>query len=333
MLAPFRIFATGWMIFVLVVQAYAANPDAMVWIPGGEFTMGSTAFADSKPLHRVRVDGFWMDKTEVTNAQFAKFVEATGYLTVAERTPSPEDFPGVPPEGLIPGSLVFSRPAGEVTLDNYLQWWSFVPGANWRHPEGPGSSIAKRPDEPVVHVAFVDAVAYAKWAGKRLPTEAEWEYASRGGLDGKPYAWGEEFKPKGRFQANTFQGHFPDKNTGEDGFITAAPVASFSPNGYGLHDMSGNVWEWCSDWYRPAWGLTQKPNDVTVNPQGPDASYDPAEPGVKKHVTKGGSFLCTGQYCVRYMPGGRGKSESMTGLNNLGFRCVKSAPTRESSKP
>jgi formylglycine-generating enzyme required for sulfatase activity len=313
---------------VICVTAFGApdGPEGMVWIPGGEFTMGSEHFPDSQPLHRVKVDGFWMDRTEVTNAQFAKFVEATGYVTVAERTPTPEDFPGVPTEDLVPGSLVFAQPTQAVGLDNFLQWWSFVPGANWRHPEGPDSSIAERMDEPVVQIAFEDAEAYAKWAGKRLPTEAEWEFAARGGLDGEPYVWGGEFNPGGKFLANTFQGHFPDNNTKADGFAAAAPAGSFSPNGYGLADMAGNVWEWCADWYRPAWGITEKPDTLRVNPQGPDSSFDPNEPGVKKRVQKGGSFLCTDQYCSRYMPGGRGKGEVMTSSNHVGFRCVKDAP-------
>ena len=310
-----------------VAVAFAADvPEGMAWIPGGEFTMGSRHFPDAQPLHRVKVDGFWMDKTEITNAQFAKFVEATGYVTIAERTPKPEDFPGVPADGLIPGGVVFAPPAHGVPLDNYLQWWSFVPGANWRHPEGPKSSIDKRMNEPVVQIAWPDAVAYAEWAGKRLPTEAEWEFAARGGLDAKPYAWGDDFQTDGKFQANTFQGHFPDRNTVADGFSAAAPVASYPPNDYGLYDMAGNVWEWCSDWYQPAWGLTMKPDGVLVNPKGPAASLDPAEPGVKKRVEKGGSFLCTDQYCSRYMPGGRGSGEAMTGTNHVGFRCVKDAP-------
>ncbi|MFV0338085.1 MAG: formylglycine-generating enzyme family protein [Chthoniobacterales bacterium] len=313
-------------------QSSAADPEDMVRIPGGEFTMGSTTFADSQPLHRVKVDAFWIDKTEVTNAQFAKFVKATNYVTVAERVPKPEDFPGVSPEGLVPGSLVFTPPDQSVALNNYGQWWAFVPGANWQHPEGPDSSIEKRGDEPVIHIAFEDAEAYAKWAGKRLPTEAEWEFAARGGLDAKPYVWGDDFTPDDKYMANTFQGHFPDKNTQADGFGTAAPVGSFPANGYGLYDMSGNVWEWCSDWYRPRWGL-QKFDGVMENPQGPDTSYDPDEPNVKKRVIKGGSFLCTDQYCTRYMPGGRGKGEIMTGLNNLGFRCAKDLSPNEKSKP
>ncbi len=323
-------FLFSILALTLVTTAATANPAGMVWIPAGEFTMGSEHFTDSQPLHRVKVDGFWIDRTEVTNAEFAEFVEATGYETVAERTPTPEDFPGVPPEGLIPGSIVFTPPSESVALDNAFNWWSFVPGANWRHPEGPDSSIEERMNEPVVQIAFPDAEAYAKWAGKRLPTEAEWEFAARGGLDSKPYVWGDEFQPDGKYFANTYQGHFPDENTAEDGFTAAAPVGSFPPNGYGLVDMAGNVWEWCSDWYQPAWGLTEKEVGVLENPQGPDSSFDPDEPTVKKRLQKGGSFLCTDQYCTRYMPGGRGKGEIMTGANHVGFRCVQdAAPTSE----
>lgn len=300
-------------------------PDGMVWIPGGEFWMGADEFPDAQPWHRVWVDGFWMDKTEVTNQQFATFVEATGYVTIAERTPRPEDFPGAPPENLVAGSVVFSPPAHPVRLHDHFQWWSYVDGANWKHPEGPKSTLAKRERDPVVHIAYEDALAYAKWVGKRLPTEAEFEYAQRGGLDRKPYAWGDELKPGGKFMANTFQGHFPDSNTKEDGYTSAAPVASFPPNGYGLYDMAGNVWEWTSDWYRHDYyrTLTAK-GTLPLNPQGPADSFDPSEPGVKKKVHKGGSFLCTDQYCARYIAGGRGKGEPDTGTNHLGFRLVRS---------
>jgi formylglycine-generating enzyme required for sulfatase activity len=306
----------------------AASPKGMVWVPGGEFHMGSDepAFRDARPLHRVRVDGFWMDATEVTNEQFAAFVQATGHVTIAERTPRAEDFPGAPAENLVAGSVVFVPPAGPVPLDTHFRWWAYVKGADWRHPEGPGSDLKGREKHPVVHVAWADAQAYAKWAGKRLPTEAEWEFAARGGLDRKPYAWGDEFQPGGKFMCNSFQGHFPDKNTGGDGFVGAAPVGSFPPNGYGLYDTAGNVWEWCSDWYRPDYfQRLAREAEVAVNPQGPPDSEDPAEPGVAKRVMKGGSYLCTDQYCSRYMPGGRGKGEPDTGTSHVGFRCVKSA--------
>ncbi len=301
-------------------------PKGMVWIPGGEFWMGAEDFPDAQPWHRVRVDGFWMDKTEVTNDQFAQFVKATKYVTVAERTPRAEDFPGALPENLMAGSVVFSPPGHPVRLDDHFQWWSYVKGANWRHPEGPQSGIKNRGNYPVVHIAYDDAQAFAKWAGKRLPTEAEFEFAQRGGLERKPFAWGEELNPGGEFMANTFQGHFPDKPTNEDGYERAAPVASFSPNNYGLYDMTGNVWEWTTDWYRPDYYRTlvmQSP--VARNPQGPADSLDPSEPGVKKKVHKGGSFLCTDQYCARYIAGSRGKGEPGTGSNHLGFRLVRDA--------
>jgi formylglycine-generating enzyme required for sulfatase activity len=301
-------------------------PEGMVWIPGGEFWMGADEFPDARPWHRVYVNGFWMDTTEVTNGQFAKFVKATGYVTVAERTPRAEDFPGAPPENLVAGSVVFTPPSHPVKLHDHFQWWSYVDGASWRHPEGPTSGIKDRGNHPVVDIAYEDAAAYAKWAGKRLPTEAEFEFAQRGGLDRKPYAWGDEFKPGGQFMANTFQGIFPNKNTKEDGYERAAPVASFPPNGYGLYDMAGNVWEWTSDWYRPDYYRTlAAQGPVASNPQGPADSFDPSEPGVKKKVHKGGSFLCTDQYCARYIAGGRGKGEPSTGTNHLGFRLVKSS--------
>ncbi len=311
-------------------------PEGMVWIPGGEFSMGANGtvgdvamcspatVGDTQPIHRVAVDGFWMDATEVTNAQFAKFVEATGYRTVAEIAPTKEEFPTAPPENLVAGSVVFTPPAGPVPLDNHFQWWSYVKGANWRHPEGPESSIKGRENFPVVQIAYPDALAYAAWAGKRLPTEAEWEFADRGGLTGKLYAWGDEFQPDGKFMANTWQGKFPVKDTGEDGFVGLAPVKSFPPNGYGLYDMAANVWEWCSDWYRPdTYEGHVAAGPLTKNPKGPDSSFDPSEPGAPKRVHRGGSFLCTDQYCTRYMVGTRGKGDPFTGTNHLGFRCVK----------
>jgi formylglycine-generating enzyme required for sulfatase activity len=300
----------------------------MVWIPAGEFWMGSDEpkFTDARPWHRVRLSGYWIDKNLVTNAQFARFVEATHYVTVAERKPKAEDFPNAPPEVLVPGSVVFTPPSHAVPLDNGIQWWSYVPGANWRHPQGPSSTIKGLANYPVVHIAYEDAEAYAKWAGKRLPTEAEFEYAERGGLDRAPYAWGKEFNPGGKFMANTFQGRFPEKDTGEDGHIGTSPVGSYQANGYGLYDMSGNVWEWTSDWYRPDYYKMLAANgEVAVNPKGPADSFDPSEPGVAKKVHRGGSFLCSDQYCSRYMPGGRGKGEPSTSTNHLGFRLVKDA--------
>jgi sulfatase modifying factor 1 len=312
-------------------------PAGMVWIPGGEFSMGSPVESDSlcsmpgmsrdaSPIHRVYVDGFWMDTTELTNEQFARFVKATGYVTIAERTPTAAEFPGAPPENLVAGSTVFTPTAEPVPLDNYYVWWRYQKGANWRHPEGPESNINGREHYPVVQIAYDDAVAYAKWAGKRLPTEAEWEFAARGGLTGKLYAWGDDFHSDGKAMANTYQGRFPVKDTGEDGFAGLAPVASFAPNGYGLYDVAGNAWEWVSDWYRPDYyGQLAAVGGVTRNPQGPESSLDPAEPREQKRVQRGGSFLCTDQYCSRYIVGTRGKGEISTGSNHLGVRLVKGA--------
>jgi formylglycine-generating enzyme required for sulfatase activity len=313
-----------------------AAPEGMVWIPGGEFSMGAEDppnmldgvgmqdTKDSQPVHRVSVGGFWMDATEVTNEQFARFVKTTGYRTVAEQTPRAEDFPGAPASSLVPGSVVFTPPGHAVPLTNFYQWWSDVTGASWRHPLGPKSSIAGEGRFPVVHVAYADALAYAQWAGKRLPTEAEWEFAARGGLTGQLFPWGDEFKQGGRWAANTHQGHFPDHDTGEDTFTGIAPVAQFPPNGYGLYDVGGNVWEWVSDWYRPDYyAELAAAAKVARDPVGPATAFDPSEPGVKKRVHRGGSFLCTDQYCSRYMVGTRGKGDVGTGTNHLGFRLVK----------
>ena len=315
--------------------AAASAPAGMAWVPGGEFLMGAQydptgndvcmrATYDSRPIHRVYVDGFYMDKTDVTNDDFARFVAATGYLTVAERTPRAEDFPGAPAGNLVAGSVVFTPPSAPVPLTNHLRWWSYIAGADWRHPRGPGSDIHGMGRYPVVQVAYEDAEAYAKWAGKRLPTEAEWEFAARGGLAGKVYAWGDVFRPGGRFMANTFQGQFPTEDTGADGYTGIAPVAQFPSNGYGLYDMAGNVWQWTSDWYRPDYyRQLAAAGGVARNPQGPDSSYDPSEPTQPKRVQRGGSFLCTDQYCSRFEVGTRGKGEVSTGTNHLGFRCIK----------
>jgi formylglycine-generating enzyme len=297
--------------------------EGMVWIPGGRFWMGTPHMEDAQPVHQVEVKGFWMDRTDVTNEEFARFVKATGYVTIAERPLDPKEFPNLAPDELAPGAAVFTPPPSPISLDNPLAWWKFVRGASWRHPLGPNSNITGREKYPVVQIAWADAEAYAKWAGKRLPTEAEWEFAARGGRDRQDYPWGNEFKPGGKWRANTFQGHFPDHNTAEDGYAGIAPVASFPPNDYGLYDMSGNVWQWVSDWYRPDYYAQLANNEVAINPQGPDNSFDPQEPGVAKRVQKGGSFLCTDQYCSRYMPGARGKGDPETGTNHLGFRCVR----------
>jgi formylglycine-generating enzyme required for sulfatase activity len=282
------------------------------------------------------VDGFWMDVTEVTNAQFAAFVRATGYKTIAERPVDWEELkkqvepgtPKPPDEKLLPGSLVFTPPGNPVDLRDYSQWWAWTTGADWRHPSGPASSIDRKDSLPVVQIAYLDAVAYSKWAGKRLPTEAEWEFAARGGLDGKVNVWGDE--PIDPTRANTWQGHFPDKNTGEDRFVRAAPVKSYAPNGYGLYDMAGNVWEWCSDLFRPDTYsrrvLELGPGGVAVNPTGPSKSLDPRNPlAPESHVHRGGSFLCHDSYCASYRPSARMACPPDTALEHLGFRCVMSA--------
>ncbi len=317
----------------------------MVWIPGGEFSMGAQdppdhddvgmkATLDSRPIHRVYVDGFYMDKTDVTNAQFAAFVAATHYITLAERKPRAEDFPGAPPENLVAGSVVFSPPNHAVPLNNHLQWWDYVHGANWRHPTGEGSDIRGKDDYPAVHIAYEDALAYANWDGKRLPTEAEWEFAARGGLAGKPYVWGDEFRPGGKWMANTHQGHFPDRDIGDDGHAGISAVAQYPANGYGLYDMAGNVWQWTSDWYRPDYYQElAAAGGVTRNPQGPGSSFDPQEPNQPKKVHRGGSFLCTDQYCSRYIVGTRGKGDPSTGTNHLGFRCVMTRAEYASQRP
>jgi formylglycine-generating enzyme required for sulfatase activity len=310
-------------------------PPGMVWIPGGDFSMGSTESSealcavpgvtrDALPVHRVQVKGFWMDATEVTNAAFAAFVKATGYVTVAEKKPRARDFPGVPAAKLVAGSIVFTPPDTPVALDDYRQWWRYQAGANWRHPEGAASNIAGKDKYPVVHVAYADAVAYAHWAGKRLPTEAEWEFAARGGLTGKLYPWGDELTPANLPQANTWQGRFPVSDAGVDGFKGLAPVASFAPNGYGLYDVAGNAWEWIADWYRDDYyRQLATAADVAHNPRGPLESRDPTEPGVLKRVQRGGSYLCTDQYCSRYMVGTRGKGEPDSSSNHIGMRLVK----------
>jgi formylglycine-generating enzyme required for sulfatase activity len=326
--------------FAATVPAASAAPGpapaGMVWIPGGEFSMGALdprgmehggheAMADARPIHRVHVDSFWMDATEVTNEEFARFVKATGYVTVAEKKPTREEFPTAPEANLVAGSVVFTPLPEPVPLDNHYRWWSYVKGASWRRPEGPSSDLRGREKHPVVHIAYEDAAAYAQWAGKRLPTEAEWEFAARGGLSGKLYPWGDELKPGGRFAANIYEGRFPvaGAERGEDGYVGLAPVKQYAPNAYGLYDVAGNAWEWVSDWYRPDYYATLARGGVARNPRGPDDSFDPAEPGERKRVHRGGSYLCTEQYCTRYMIGTRGKGEVRTGSNHVGFRCVQ----------
>jgi formylglycine-generating enzyme len=311
-------------------------PPGMVWIPGGEFTMGTDSdlgWPDEKPAHRVRVAGFFMDATEVTNVQFRRFVDATGYITTAEQTPDLDELmrqspPGTKPpakEDLVPGSLVFQMTKGPVDLRDFSQWWHWTPGANWKRPEGPGSNLDGRDEHPVVQVSWDDAVAFARWARKRLPTEAEWEFAARGGLDGKPYVWGDEAPGGGgNWQANIWQGEFPWKNTKEDGYERTAPAKSYAPNGYGLYDMAGNVWEWCSDWYDRELYRRRAGLGVIVNPRGPDSTIDPNCPSVPQRVQRGGSFLCSDSYCSRYRPSARHGCSPDTGMAHVGFRCVMS---------
>ena len=287
---------------------------SMIWIPGGDFVMGSNNFyREERPARAASVDGFWIDPHPVTNAEFAEFVAATGYRHLSERAPDPGVYPDADPALLVPGSLVFTKPAGPVGLRDYRAWWAYVPGANWRHPEGPDSRIADRMDHPVVHIAFEDAAAYAAWAGKELPTEAEWEFAARGGLDDATYAWGEEFAPGGQAMANTWQGRFPCENLAEDGYEGTSPVGAFPANGFGLHDMIGNVWEWTASAYGAASRSSEKPsccrakesNDHTAN-----------------RVVKGGSHLCAPNYCLRYRPAARQSQTLDTSTTHIGFRCV-----------
>jgi formylglycine-generating enzyme required for sulfatase activity len=295
-----------------------SDTTGMVWIAGGKFLMGADEFADSRPVHEVTVDDFYMDSHEVTNAQYARFVAATNYKTVAERPLNAADYPGVPTDKLVAGSAVFTPSITPVSLDNPLLWWTYVPGANWMHPDGAASSIKGKENYPVTHISYEDALAYAKWAGKRLPTEAEWEFAAQAGKGNHTYYWGDQLKPGNKWVANIYQGSFPDKNTKEDGYAGAAPVKSFPANAFGLYDLDGNVWEWCQDYYRPDYYS----KSVRSNPKGPADSYDPDEPGAVKRVQRGGSFLCSDDYCIRYKAGSRGKGEVTSGSNNLGFRCV-----------
>jgi formylglycine-generating enzyme required for sulfatase activity len=302
-------------------------PD-MVWIPGGTFRMGSEKhYPEERPVHRVTVDGFWMDKHPVTNERFARFVAATSQVTFAEIPPNPSDYPGALPEMLYAGSLVFFKPEGPVDRGNIGHWWQYARGADWRHPRGLDSSIEGLEHHPVVHVAFGDAEAFAKWEGKALPTEAEWEFAARGGLDGMAYAWGHEFTPGGRFIANTWQGEFPWKNLVEDGYEGTSPVDAFPANGYGVHDMIGNVWEWTTDWYVPRHeGDAPKACCVPRNPRGAKEteSYDPAQPEIRipRKVLKGGSHLCAPNYCRRYRPAARFPEPVDTSTSHVGFRCI-----------
>ena len=301
----------------------------MVWIPPGRYRMGSDDhYPEEAPAHWVEVEGFWMDPAPVTNAQFLKFVKATGYITVAEQPADPADYPGAPPERLRPASIVFVPPSGPVPLTDTHQWWHYVFGADWRHPEGPGSSIRGRDRHPVVHITAADAEAYARWAGKQLPSEREWEWAARGGLQDCEYAWGDELHPGGRAMANTWQGAFPHHNSRFDGYERTSPVGSFPANGFGLVDMIGNVWEWTRDWYRhghdPGQGLPEPGQCCAAAEQARLNSIDPhSEHGsTPRRVVKGGSYLCAPEYCRRYRPAARMAQGLDTSTSHLGFRCV-----------
>jgi formylglycine-generating enzyme len=307
----------------------SSPPGEMVWIPGGVFRMGSDKhYPEEQPVHRVRVEGFWIDRTPVTNREFRRFVAATGYVTFAEIAPDPKDYPGALPHMLKAGSLVFSPPRRAVDLRDWSQWWKFKFGANWRHPYGPANALSAFDEHPVVHIAFCDAEAYAKWAGKELPTEAEWEYAARGGLDGAEFAWGEEFAPQKKHMANTWQGEFPHENTRADGYARTSPVTAFPANGYGLYDMIGNTWEWTTDWYSAQHEPTARsPCCPSENPRGgsQEASYDSCQPSIRipRKVLKGGSHLCAPNYCRRYRPAARHAEPVDTSASHVGFRCIR----------
>jgi len=303
----------------------APSPD-MIWVPGGTFRMGSdNHYPEEAPAHNVTVAGFWMHRHAVTNAEFRRFVDASGYVTLAERPANVADYPGAKPEMLAPSSVMFKKPRGPVDLNNHYNWWTYVPGADWRHPKGPGSHIRALMNHPVVHVAFEDADAYAKWACKELPTEGEWEFAARGGLEGAEFAWGDAFMPNNKPMANTWQGEFPWQNLCEDGHEWTAPVASFPPNGYGLYEMTGNVWEWTTDWFQDH-SKIKKVCCALDNPRGcdPEQSYDPRTPDIHipRKVMKGGSYLCAPNYCRRYRPAARMAQPVDTSTCHLGFRCI-----------
>jgi formylglycine-generating enzyme required for sulfatase activity len=300
----------------------------MTWVPGGTFAMGSEDwYPEERPIHPVTVDGFWMDEHAVTVAEFRRFVKATGYVTLAERPLDPAMYPDADPDLLVPGALVFQRTKGPVDLRDYRNWWAYVPAASWRNPKGPGSTVSGLDRHPVTQVAYEDAEAYADWAGKTLPTEAEWEFAARGGLEGKTYAWGDEFAPRGRMMANTWQGEFPWQNLLLDRFEGTSPVGTFPPNGYGLFDMTGNTWEWTADWFTPRHpDAAAHPCCAPVNPgtTSPEGSYPAAGPGgnIPRRVTKGGSHLCAPNYCHRYRPAARQAEAIDTSTGHIGFRCI-----------
>jgi len=316
----------------------ATCPPGMVFVPGGSFRMGSDAhYREEAPAHRVKVDGFFIDKTPVTNRQFKAFVKTTGYVTLAERVPDPKDYPGALPHMLFAGSLVFQKAAGPVDLRNPATWWDFVQGANWKHPLGAKSGLFRKENHPVVHIAYEDAAAYARWAGKELPTEAEWEYAAWGGVEDAEFAWGNEFAPGGRQMANTWQGDFPHQNLLDDGFERTSPVGFFPANGYGLHDMIGNVWEWTTDWWSSRHPDKEaKSCCIPQNPRGgPEAgSFDERQPEIRipRKVVKGGSHLCAPNYCRRYRPAARHAQPVDTSMSHVGFRCIVRAVSDSSLK-
>ena len=306
------------------------RPENMVWVPGGTFLMGSDGFyPEERPVHHVSVSGFWMDEHAVTAAEFRRFVKATGYMTVAERAPDPAQYPGAMPEILVPGSLVFDQPDGPVSLNDPRNWWSWVPGAQWRHPEGPGSTLHGRDRHPVTQVAYEDAAAYAAWAGKALPSEAEWERAARGGLEGAIYSWGDDFQPDGRVMANTWQGRFPWENLMTDGYLRTAPVRRFPPNGYGLFEMTGNVWEWTADFFTPRHASGAPACCVPQDPHVQTPAHDDLprpDAHIPRRVVKGGSHLCAPNYCLRYRPAARQGQAVETSSTHIGFRCVLRVP-------
>lgn len=305
----------------------ARTRQGMVWIPGGTFLMGANDFyPEERPAHRVTVDGFWMDEHPVTNAEFNGFVNATGYVTVAERVPNPADYPGIDPAVLVPGSLFFRRPESRIGLHDFRAWWAYVPDACWRFPEGPGSTLNGRENHPVVHVAYADAEAYAAWAGKELPSEAEWEFAARGGLEGATFVWGNEFAPGGRMMANTWQGEFPFENLKTGGFEGTSPCGVFPANGYGLYDMAGNVWEWTCDVFQSRHaGEVAKACCIPRNPRvtsAPQNECGSDARAIPRNVLKGGSHLCAPNYCFRYRPAARQGEAIETSACHIGFRCI-----------